>query len=44
MWDRGVLKENVELFDGWYVKKEGSEVFDWGLKVEDLRVEIHKKS
>ena len=41
VWDRGVLKENVELFDGWYVKKEGSEVFDWGLKVEDLRVEIH---
>ena len=40
-WERGVLKESVELFDGWYVKKEGSEVFDWGRKVEDLRVEIH---
>ena len=40
-WERGVLKESVELFDGWYVKKEGSDVFDWGLKVEDLRVEIH---
>ena len=40
-WERGVLKESTELFDGWYVKREGSEVFDWGLKVEDLRVEIH---
>ena len=40
-WERGALKESVELFDGWYVKMEGSEVFDWGLKVEDLRVEIH---
>ena len=39
--ERGVLKESTELFDGWYVKVEGSEVFDWGLKVEDLRVEIH---
>ena len=33
VWDRGVLKENVELFDGWYVKKEGSVVFDWGRNV-----------
>ena len=33
-WERGVLKESVELFDGWYVKVEGSEVFDWGLRVE----------
>ncbi|KAM7453800.1 hypothetical protein BLSTO_05447, partial [Blastocystis sp. subtype 1] len=40
-WERGVLKESVDLFDGWYVKREGSEVFDWGRKVEDLRVEIH---
>ena len=37
-WERGELKESVELFDGWYVKKEGSEVFDWGL---NMRVEIH---
>ncbi|KAM7453792.1 hypothetical protein BLSTO_05455, partial [Blastocystis sp. subtype 1] len=37
-WERGVLKESVELFDGWYVKREGSEVFDWGL---NMRVEIH---
>ena len=40
-WERGVLKESVELFDGWYVKLEGNDPFDWGLKVEDLRVEIH---
>ena len=40
-WERGALKESVELFDGWYVKREGSEVFDWGLKVKDLRVDIH---
>ena len=32
-WERGVLKESVELFDGWYVKREGSEVFDWGRSV-----------
>ena len=36
-WERGALKESVELFDGWYVKREGSEV----LRVEDMRVEIH---
>ena len=36
VWERGELKENVELFDGWYVKMEGSEVFDW-----EKRVEIH---
>ena len=40
-WERGVLKESVDLFDGWYVKREGSEVFDWGRRVEDLKVEIH---
>ena len=33
-WKRGGLKESVELFDGWYVKREGSEVFDWGRRVE----------
>ena len=33
-WERGVLKESTELFDGWYVKREGSEVFDWGRTVE----------
>ena len=32
-WERGVLKESVELFDGWYVKREESEVFDWGRSV-----------
>ena len=40
-WERGELKESVELFDGWYVKREGKEVFDWDLRVEELRVEIH---
>ena len=49
-WERGVLKESVELFDGWYVKREGNEVLKEvhdevlkveDLKVEDLRVEIH---
>ena len=41
VWERGELKESVELFDGWYVKREGKEVFEWGLKAEDLKVEIH---
>ena len=41
VWERGELKESVVLFDGWYVKIDGSEVFDWGLKAEDLRVEIY---
>ena len=41
-WERGVLKESMELFEGWYVKREGCEVFDWGLTAKgDLRVEIH---
>ena len=34
VWERGELKESVELFDGWYKKREGSEVFDWGKRVE----------
>ena len=33
-WERGELKESVELFDGWYVKREGKEVFDWGRREE----------
>ena len=42
MWERGYLKENMELFEGWYVKREENEVFDWGLTAKgDLRVEIH---
>ena len=45
VWERGVLKESVELFDGWYVKREGKEVLkevhDEVLKVEDMRVDIH---
>ena len=42
MWERGELKENMELFEGWYVKREENEVFDWGLTAKgDLRVEIH---
>ena len=43
-WERGVLKESVELFDGWYVKREGNEVLKEvhnEVKAEDLRVEIH---
>ena len=41
-WERGVLKESVELFDGWYVKVEGSEVLRMeDSVVEDMRVEIH---
>ena len=40
-WERGVLKESVELFDGWYVKREGCRVFDWELTSKgDLRVDI----
>ena len=45
VWERGVLKESVGLFDGWYVKREESEavkdVHDEVIIVEDLRVEIH---
>ena len=42
VWERGVLKESVELFDGWYVKREENDLFDWGLTTKgDLRVEIH---
>ena len=41
-WERGELKESVELFDGWYVKEEDHDPFDWGLTAKgDLRVEIH---
>ena len=41
-WERGELKESVELFEGWYVKVEESDPFDWGLTAKgDLRVEIH---
>ena len=41
-WERGVLKESVELFEGWYMKMEGSEVLRMeDSVVEDLRVEIH---
>ena len=29
-WERGELKESVELFEGWHVKREGSDVFQWG--------------
>ena len=43
-WERGELKESVVLFDGWYVKVEGSVVFDWGLKAEDVKVEIHNRN
>ena len=39
VWERGELKESVDLFDGWYVKREGKEAFDWDLRVDDLRVD-----
>ena len=39
-WERGELKESIELFDGWYVKREGSEVVQLdSLRVIDLKVE-----
>ena len=42
VWERGELKESVELFEGWYVKMEYHDPFDWGLTEKgDLRVEIH---
>ena len=40
-WERGTLVEGVDLFDGWYVKMEGNEAFDWGVKVKEVKVEIH---
>ena len=41
-WERGKLKESVELFDGWYVRIGGNDPFDWGLTASgDLRVGIH---
>ena len=41
-WERGALKESVELFDGWYVKREGSDMMQLdSLKAKDLRVETH---
>ena len=47
-WERGVLKESVELFEGWYVKREGSEVLtevcDEVLKVEDLMAKVYNWS
>ena len=42
VWERGVLKESTELFEGWYVKVEGSEVLRMeDSRVEDMRVENH---
>ncbi|KAM7453639.1 hypothetical protein BLSTO_05612 [Blastocystis sp. subtype 1] len=42
VWERGELKESVKLYDGWYVKREGKDPFDWGLTAKgDLRVEIY---
>ena len=44
IWERGKLKESMDLFDGWYVKRKGNEVLKEvhnEVKVEDLRVEIH---
>ena len=33
IWERGELKESVDLFDGWYVKMEGNDPFGWGRNV-----------
>ena len=42
VWEKGELKESTELFDGWYVKVERSEVLRVeDLEVEDMKVEIH---
>ena len=41
MWERGALKESVKLFEGWYMKMEEHDPFDWGLRLKDLKVEIH---
>ena len=41
-WERGVLKESTELFEGWYVKVEGKEVLRMeDSRVDDMRVENH---
>ena len=41
-WERDVLIESTELFDGWYVKMNQNDPFDWGLTAKgDLRVQIH---
>ena len=32
-WERGELKESVDLFDGWSIKMEGSGMFGWGRNV-----------
>ena len=29
-WERGELKDIVDMFNGWYAKMEKSDVFDWG--------------
>ena len=44
-WERGELKESVELFEGWYVKREGSDVFQWGGKKanETINVDLNDK-
>ena len=34
VWERGELKESVELFEGWYVKMEENDPFEWGKRVE----------
>ena len=48
VWERGELKESVELFGGWYVKREGNKtvkgVHDKVIKVSDLRMDIHNWS
>ena len=40
VWERGELKESVELFEGWYVKREGSDVFQWGGKKANETINV----
>ena len=34
VWERGVLKESVELFEGWYAKMEDYDFTKWNMSVE----------
>ena len=43
VWERGELKESVELFEGWYVKREGSDVFQWGGKKANETINVDMK-
>ena len=34
VWERGVLKESVELFEGWYAKMDDYDFTKWNMSVE----------